>query len=129
MNSAPRSLFKAAKLALAFLWIFTGLTSLFFSPELGYELLNSVSITGLKASMLVYSGALLDIGIGLWLLSSWKVRYCCLAQCLTITIYTLLLTLIDASFWLHPFGPLTKNIPILMLILIVFTNEVPQKNH
>lgn len=128
MNISSEFLFNLAKFSLAFLWIFTGLTSLFFSPELGYELLANVNIMGARAKLLIYSGAFIDIALGIWILSSWKVKLCCSLQFLTIITYSILLTLIDASYWLHPFGPLTKNIPILVLITIIFADNTSTKS-
>jgi len=118
-----KNLMKAAKYSLAFLWIFTGITSIYFSPEIGYEILASASITGLMADVSVYAGGALDIVIGLWLLSSIKIRLCCIIQVVIIVLYTMLLTFIDPSFWLHPFGPITKNIPIIVLIAYVYANN------
>lgn len=112
-----------AKLALSFLWIFTGLTSIFFAPEIGYKLLAETGISGLSADWAVYGGGFVDIALGVWLLTSRWLRLCCVLQIGLIVIYTLLLTIIDASYWLHPFGPLTKNVPILVLILVVFKAE------
>jgi len=116
-------LINAAKFSLAFLWIFTGITSIYFSPEVGYEILASASITGLMADISVYAGGALDIVIGLWLLTSIRIRLCCIVQVTVITVYTVLLTYIDASFWLHPFGPITKNFPIIVLIALVYIND------
>ncbi|SFD51375.1 DoxX-like family protein [Pseudoalteromonas denitrificans] len=113
-------LMKAAKYSLSFLWIFTGITSIYFSPEVGYEILASASITGLMADVSVYAGGSLDIVIGLWLLTSFRIRLCCIVQVAVIVLYTLILTVIDVSFWLHPFGPITKNIPIIVLIIFVY---------
>lgn len=122
MSTSTEFLFKLAKISLAFLWMFTGLTSLFFSPKLGFNLLENVNITGINAILLVYSGVLLDITLGIWVLSSWKIKICYTIQFFTIITYTILLSIIDPSFWLHPFGPLTKNLPILVLILMVLAN-------
>ena len=117
-------LMKAAKYSLAFLWIFTGLTSIFFSPEIGYELLANADITGSIADIAVYAGGILDIVLGLWLITSFKTTLCCIVQISIISIYTVLLTFIDPSFWLHPFGPITKNIPIIVLIGYVYASNV-----
>ena len=117
-------LYKSAIYALAFLWIFTGLTSIYFSPEIGYEILASANITGSMADFSVYAGGALDIVLGLWLLTSVKTKLCCIVQVAVIALYTAILTLIDASFWLHPFGPITKNIPIIVLILLIMINKV-----
>jgi len=118
------NLMKAAKYSLAFLWIFTGLTSIFLSPEIGYELLANADITGSIADIAVYAGGILDIVLGLWLITSVKTKLCCIIQVAVIAAYTVLLTFIDASFWLHPFGPITKNIPIIVLIGYVYANNV-----
>lgn len=115
---------QAAKYSLAFLWIFTGLTSVFFSPEIGYEILANANITGAIADVSIYAGGFLDIILGLWLITSVKSKLCCIVQVCVIAIYTLLLTFIDPSFWLHPFGPIVKNIPIVVLIGYVYASNV-----
>ncbi len=51
-------------------------------------------------------------------------KLCCIVQVCVIAIYTLLLTFIDPSFWLHPFGPIVKNIPIVVLIGYVYASNV-----
>lgn len=119
-NLNQQTLNKAAKYSLAFLWIFTGLTSLFFSPEIGNEILASANITGFLAGVAIYTGGILDIMLGFWLITSFKTKLCCKVQISVIVVYTVLLTLVDASFWLHPFGPITKNIPIIVLIGYVY---------
>ncbi len=116
-------LYKSAIYALAFLWIFTGLTSIYFSPEIGYEILASANITGSMADFSVYAGGALDIVLGLWLLTSVKTKLCCIVQVATIALYMLILTVVDASFWLHPLGPITKNIPIIVLIIFVYSSS------
>jgi uncharacterized membrane protein YphA (DoxX/SURF4 family) len=123
-NLNPEVLIKFAKYSLAFLWVFTGLTSIYFSPEIGYEILASANITGSMADFSVYAGGALDIVLGLWLLTSVKTKLCCIVQVAVIALYTAILTFIDASFWLHPFGPITKNIPIIVLILLIMINKV-----
>ena len=106
--------------SLAFLWCFTGITSVFLEPEFGFNLLSQVGVTGVLADFAVYGGGILDFIIGLWLLSFYKLKNCCIFQIAVIAIYTALLTIVDANFWLHPFGPVTKNIPIIVLILFVY---------
>lgn len=125
-SNSDEDLTKAAKYSLSFLWIFTGLTSIFFKPEIGYEILANAGITGTLANIAVVGGGALDIALGVWLLTSFKTKFCCLMQLSVIVTYTLLLTIIDASFWLHPFGPLTKNIPIAVLILLLI-NQTEEK--
>lgn len=118
---------KLALYSLAILWVFTGLTSVLFAPEIGYQVLARAKITGVVADICVYSGAMLDIVLGLWLLTDYRIKLCCQAQIAVITSYSILLTIIDASFWLHPFGPLTKNLPILVLLLMLRQNSSSRK--
>ncbi|MEM5552322.1 DoxX-like family protein [Pseudoalteromonas neustonica] len=125
-NFKQATLLYATKYALAFLWIFTGLTSVYFAPDVGSEILAGANIVGLPAKAAIYAGGMLDIALGLWLVTSFKTQVCCLVQVAVIITYTALLTLIDASFWLHPFGPITKNIPIVVLICFLFSENKSQ---
>lgn len=111
------------RLSLAFLWFFTAITSAFFALDIGYEVLIQGGITGVFAGFCIYSGSILDAVIGLWLLVGKKLKVCYLLQIGVIVVYSVLLTLIDASFWLHPFGPLTKNVPLLVMIYFLYSNE------
>jgi hypothetical protein len=123
-KNSQEKLYKPAIYSLAFLWIFTGLTSIYFSPEIGYEILASANITGSMADFSVYAGGALDIVLGLWLLTSVKTKLCCIVQVAVIAFYTIILTVVDASFWLHPFGPITKNFPIVVLITYAYIASV-----
>lgn len=118
MNLSINTLLVASKLTLAFLWIFTGLTSLFFSPQLGFNIIISAGFSPDTTNLLIFSGSIIDFGIGLWVLTAWEFKLCSVVQIAAIITYTILLTIFDSSYWLHPFGPLTKNLPILVLILI-----------
>lgn len=116
-----------AKLSLSFLWIFTGITSLYFSPEIGYEILASGGVTGLPAKILLASGSVLDITLGLWVLTNFNLKWCYFTQLFTIILYSILLSYIAPEFWLHPFGPVTKNFPIIALIFTMLTAENNKK--
>jgi hypothetical protein len=114
-----KALIVLGRFALAGLWIFTGITSLLFAPDVGYEILQKAGITGNLAAGLIIAGSATDIFLGIWLLSSKRIQICCLFQIIVIIFYTIILTVISPDLWIHPFGPLTKNIPMLVLILIV----------
>jgi len=118
-----KNLIILAKFSLAGLWIFTGITSLFLAPDLGYDILEKAGITGGTATGLIIVGSITDIILGIWLLTSKWIRSCCLIQIIVIISYTIILTYISPGLWLHPFGPLTKNLPVLVLILIIYQNE------
>ncbi len=113
----------AARLSLGFLWAFTGITSAFFARDIGYEVLANGGITGILATLSIFSGSVLDVAIGIWLLTGKKLKICYLVQMVVIALYTLLLSVIDPGFWIHPFGPLTKNIPLLVMIYYLHSKE------
>ncbi len=118
---------KIALWSLVFLWVFTGFTSIVLNPKFGVEILSSAGITDLDADIVLYAGGVLDIFLGLWLLSKYKLKFCCGVQVVVILIYTTLLTWIEPNYWIHPFGPITKNIPIIVLIFYVYIES--ESNH
>lgn len=113
----------AARLSLSFLWIFTGITSAFFAKDIGYEVLAYGGITGTLANLSILSGSVLDVVIGVWLLVGKRLKVCYLLQMIVIVLYTLLLTAIKPDFWVHPFGPLTKNVPLLVMTYYLYCKE------
>jgi hypothetical protein len=115
MHSTPKILF-ASRLSLSLLWLFTAASSFWWGRAIGYEVLAKQEITGAFADLCINAGSLVDAVIGLWLLTAYKLQWCYRAQLIIILSYTILLSVIDPSFWLHPFGPLTKNIPLLVFI-------------
>jgi hypothetical protein len=103
------------------LWIFTAVTSVFWGSAIGYEVLARQGIQGLLADICIYAGSFLDMVFGIWLLLNFRLHLCYKLQIVVIVTYSILLSLIDFSFWLHPFGPLTKNIPIIALLLVLMS--------
>ncbi|WP_444996974.1 DoxX-like family protein [Aliikangiella sp. IMCC44359] len=117
---------KYIRFSLAFVWIFTALTSAFFDKATGAKVLSQININGALSDALIYTASTLDFIIGVWIISNKKAQLCCQIQIVTIFLFTILLTVIAPQFWLHPFGPLTKNVP--MLTLIVFYRNNLQTN-
>lgn len=70
-----------------------------------------------------YAGSFLDAAIGVWLLTSVQLKWCYRLQIVLIISYSILLSFIAPEFWLHPFGPITKNIPVIVLIGILMKSE------
>lgn len=122
MISTPKILL-ASRLSLSLLWLFTAVSSFWWGRAIGYEVLAKQEITGAFADLCINAGSLVDAVIGLWLLTAYKVQWCYRAQLIVILSYTILLSVIDPSFWLHPFGPLTKNIPLLVFIFWLSKTE------
>lgn len=115
MHSTSKVLL-ASRLSLSLLWLFTAASSFLWGRAIGYDVLAKQEITGAFADLCINAGSLVDAAIGLWLLTAYNLQWCYRAQLIIILSYTILLSVIDSSFWLHPFGPLTKNIPLLVFI-------------
>lgn len=112
------------RISLSFLWLFTAATSFWWARAIGYDVLAHQNIRGELADWCINAGSFLDTFIGIWLLTAYKLKWCYKLQLAVILSYSILLTVIAPAFWLHPFGPLTKNIPILALLLLLHKAEV-----
>ena len=111
------------RVALAVVWLVTGLLSLGIYPqEESLAMLAQVGLHGTAAVTVLYGAALLDcaFGIATLLLPS---RILWRAQMVLILGYTIIITLFLPGYWLHPFGPVLKNIPILVLLLVLDASE------
>lgn len=129
MQARLRWLNPLLRFSLALVWIATGIVSLGVYPlAQSYELLARSGVTSaLQPTMLVGASAL-DIVFGvltLWpLRSAWR-RRLWLAQIGLIAAYTAVVGAFLPEFWLHPFGPLTKNLPMLALLVLLLALEPP----
>ena len=113
-----------ARLALAALWLGSGLVSLLPSARpTGPALLAEVGATGGLAHLLLFGAAALDVAVGLALLVNWRPRLIGVAQLALVAVFTAILTLRAPAWWLHPFGPLLKNLSVLVLALVVMARE------
>lgn len=112
-----------SRYSLVIVWLFTGITSIFLAPQIGYDILQQANITGSLATFCVLGGGLLDILMGLWLATNIKPKLCYQLQILIIIFFTIALSFIAPSYWLHPFGPVTKNLPIIALILMLYPRQ------
>lgn len=109
-------MFPLLRISLALMWILSALTSVFFAKESSYELLTAAQITPAWQNLTLYSSAALNAIIGILLLFNYKPKLNCIVQLLVILVYTILITILIPRYWLEPFGPVVKNIPILVSI-------------
>jgi len=116
--------------ALAFLWIWTALVSFGLYPaQDSYGLLARVGLHGGLATVALYGAALLDLALGVLTLAAparWR-RPVWLAQLALVAGYTVLVTLFLPEYWLHPYGPVSKNFPLLALIALLWALEPAER--
>ena len=110
--------------SIALVWIVTGIVSFGVYPvEDSYALLAKVGITGMLAPVMLYGAALLDLAIGIAILVLRRRRWLWLTQLAVILFYTAIITWKLPEFWLHPYGPLLKNLPMLAAIWLLLELE------
>ena len=112
------------RLSLVFVWLWTALVSVWELQGQSRELLFAGGITDVGvANALVLAGAALDAILGLWLLLR-PTRPAYLLALATMLLMTLVATALSPYLWLHPLGPLSKNIPIAAVLWVLARKPV-----
>ncbi len=118
------------RLSLAFVWIFTAVVSAFVHPVAdSLALLGAVGVPAPLREFALYGASLLDLLLGVatllaprrWRLAVWW------SQVALMLFYTAVITVCLPEFWAHPYGPLSKNLPILaVLALLIVDDSTPR---
>lgn len=112
------------RISIALIWIWTGIVSLGLYPtQDSYELLARVGISASLAPLMLYGAAVLDLLVGLATLVMRRLGWLWLLQLAVILGYTVIITFKLPEFWLHPYGPLSKNLVMLAAIYLLYTLE------
>ncbi len=104
----------------ALLWLITAWVSWFGWPHADSRAwLAACGVpTGLREPMLLAASAM-DAGLGVLLLLRPR-RWLWAAQLALAGGYTVVMSVFLPAFWLHPFGPLSKNLPLLALMFLMW---------
>jgi len=112
------------RISIALVWIWTGIVSLGLYPtQDSYELLARVGVGPALAPLMLYGAAVLDLLVGLATLVMSRLGWLWLLQLAVILGYTVIITFKLPEFWLHPYGPLSKNLVMLAAIYLLYTLE------
>ena len=112
------------RVAVAVVWIVTGILSLgVFPVDQSRDLLARVGAQGGMATLLLYGAAVTDLLLGLATLLIPRSGAMWASQLALILGYTALISWRLPEFWLHPFGPLLKNLPLLAAIALLWAFE------
>jgi hypothetical protein len=110
--------------SLGLLWLITGMLSFGLYPvEDSYRLLTAIGLDDVMADLALYGGAALDLGLGILLLVGWRPVVLGMAMLASMAVFSLLALGLPAEFWLHPFAPLFKNLPIAAATLAMMAME------
>lgn len=110
-------------------WLGTALVSALEHQGLSVQVLADAGIHDARwQALLVWSGLLADLAVGLALwLRPGRASY--RAALLLMVAMTVVATVMQPSLWLHPLGPLLKNLPIAaMLLHLMSANTLPKEN-
>lgn len=107
-------------LAMATLWLWTAAVSWFGWPhEESRAWLAACGIPAFAQEPMLLAASLTDAAIGVLLLLRPR-RWLWAAQLALVGGYTVIMSLFLPFFWLHPFGPLSKNLPLLALMFLMW---------
>jgi hypothetical protein len=114
------------RISIALLWLWTGVVSLGLYPVEGsLALLARVGLHGAIAQLALSAAAGLDLLLGLLTLASparWRGAVWA-TQLVLVAAYTLLISVFLPEYWLHPYGPVSKNLPLMAAIALVWALE------
>lgn len=109
--------------AVALVWIAGGVASLAYPLDESLALLQRVGLAGAPALAALYGGALLDIVLGIGVYAIRARRWVWRLQLALLVVYSVLIAIWLPEFWLHPFGPLVKNVPLFFAIVLLLALE------
>ena len=107
------------RMSVAFMWLIAGIVSL--GPQSGesLELLRQIGVSAAAAPVLLTGAAIFDIALGVLTLLPHRVPLLWTAQILLVLVYTAIISVFLPELWLEPFGPVAKNVPILVTLLLL----------
>ncbi|KAF1037918.1 MAG: Epimerase family protein [Burkholderia lata] len=109
--------------ALAIVWIWTAIASAFIHPlHASLALLAPAHLTGLPALIALYAASALDFAFGIATVVG-PSRRLWVAQAALIVAYSAVIAVTMPGLLAEPFGPVLKNVPILAILLILFSEE------
>lgn len=112
------------RISIAFIWIFSGIVSVLpASSSLSFDLLTQAKIPFSFQPFALYALSTIDILLGLATLFNYRLLFIGSLQCVFILFYTAIISFSLPIYWLHPFAPIAKNIPLLVAILIMMALE------
>jgi hypothetical protein len=89
------------------------------SSPLSFDLLTQAKIPLSFQPFALYALSTIDFLLGLATLFNYRLLVMGFLQCVLILLYTTIISFSLPIYWLHPFAPIAKNIPLFVAILIM----------
>ena len=116
------------RVSIALVWIATSVVSAGLYPvEQSYDLLERTGVPRALGPLMLYGAVGLDLLLGVATLLLARRRWLWLAQLGLIGFYSVVIAFKLPEFLLHPYGPLTKNLPMLAAIWLLYELEDRKK--
>ncbi|MDB5934553.1 MAG: short chain dehydrogenase [Massilia sp.] len=110
--------------SIAAVWIFTALVSAVLYPvDESYRLLARTGVPAGLQPLMLYGAAAFDLALGIGTLWLARRRWLWRLQLGLIAFYSVLIAWRLPEFLWHPYGPLTKNLPMLAAIWLLYELE------
>ena len=84
------------------------------SWDQSYSIMKEVGANHELSVFSIYLGTFVDLFLGIAVFSKKYRSYVLLLQIFIVVVYTIILTIFALHYWLHPFGVVGKNIPLLV---------------
>ena len=110
------------RLSIAFVWMLTGVISL-INQSASYQLLLDAGIHTHLKSYLWIAASELDFLLGFLVLCNFRLKLIGSIQIILIFIFTAIISIQLPQYWLHLFGPILKNIPLVVATLVMMALE------
>ncbi len=110
-------------LSLVVVWLGTALASAIEADAQAAQLLQAAGISALDwQAALIWGGITADVivGLALWLRPG---RASFAAALALMTVMTAVATCLEPALWLHPLGPLLKNLPIAAALWLLMRSQ------
>jgi uncharacterized membrane protein YphA (DoxX/SURF4 family) len=115
-DNSTRNACIALRLGLGFIWVYEGLVPKILQPMSGFEK-DVVAASGLVPNgfevPLIHVLGVLEVILGLLIVTGVWIRPLCGVQAAMVGLFTVIIPIMHPATLTHPFGLLTKNIPIL----------------
>lgn len=105
--------------AISFVWVWSGISSL-ASWNVSMQLMNEIGANEIYSKVFIILGSIVDISLGILIFNKNHFKLAILFQTLFLITYTIILSFLAPNYWLHPFGVLSKNLPLLALSYIIY---------
>jgi len=124
-----RWLLPMLRVSIALVWLWTAITSAWLFPAAeSFVLLERSGVPRAWAPLMLCGAIALDFIFGMATLLCSRARLLWLAQIALILLYTVIISVRLPEFWLHPYGPILKNLPMLAALYLLYVLERPRWN-